>query len=102
MSDAAKATPASSAKGNRIDIHRHVAPPAWIEAMDRRNLMAHQWDGWSVAKAIEDMDRDGVARSMVSITLPGVWFGDTGEARALARACNDYMAKLRADYPGRF
>jgi predicted TIM-barrel fold metal-dependent hydrolase len=70
--------------------------------MDRRNLMAQQWDGWSVAKAIEDMDRDGVARSMVSITLPGVWFGETDEARALARACNDYMAKLRADYPGRF
>jgi 6-methylsalicylate decarboxylase len=102
MSDAAKVTPVSSAKGDRIDIHYHVAPPAWVDALDRRNLMAQQWDGWSVAKAIEDMDRDGVARSIVSITLPGVWFGDTGEARSLARACNDYAAKLRADYPGRF
>lgn len=102
MSDAAKPISLSAGQGRRIDIHYHVAPPAWIEAMDRRNLMANQWDGWSVAKAIADMDRDGVARSMVSITLPGVWFGDTAEARTLSRACNDYMAKLRADHPGRF
>lgn len=102
MSDAAKATPMSSGHGRRIDTHYHVAPPVWIEAMDRRNLMAQQWDGWSVAKAIEDMDWDGVARSIVSITLPGVWFGDAAEARVLARACNDYMAKLRDNHPGRF
>lgn len=102
MSDAAKIASVSAGQARRIDTHYHVAPPAWIEAMDRRNLMAQQWDGWSVAKAIEDMDRDGVARSIVSITLPGVWFGDAREACALARACNDYMAKLRADHPGRF
>lgn len=102
MSDAAKIASVSAGQARRIDTHYHVAPPAWIEAMNRRNLMAQQWDGWSVAKAIEDMDRDGVARSIVSITLPGVWFGDAREARALARACNDYMAKLRADHPGRF
>lgn len=102
MSDAAKIASVSAGQARRIDTHYHVAPPAWIEAMDRRNLMAQQWDGWSVAKAIEDMDRDGVARSIVSITLPGVWFGDAREARALARACNDYMAKLRADHPRRF
>ena len=95
---------ASAGPGNsdRIDIHYHVAPPAWEDALRRRNLMAPQWDGWSVAKAVEDMDRDGVARSIMSITLPGVWFGDDAEARALARSCNDYAAKLRADYPGRF
>jgi len=102
MSDAAKAAGASSGNGNRIDIHYHVAPPAWVDALNRRNVMASQWNGWSVAKAIEDMDRDGVARSIVSITLPGVWFGDAAEARSLARACNDYAAKLRADHPGRF
>jgi 6-methylsalicylate decarboxylase len=102
MSDATKAASASSGKGDRIDIHYHVAPPAWVNAMHRRNLMAPQWNGWSVAKAVEDMDRDGVARAIVSITLPGVWFGDSAEARSLARACNDYAARLRADHPARF
>jgi predicted TIM-barrel fold metal-dependent hydrolase len=60
------------------------------------------WNGWSEAKAIEDMDRDGVERSIVSITTPGVWFGDATEARSLARACNDDAARLRADHPTRF
>ena len=33
---------------------------------------------------------------------PGVWFGDVEEARQLSRACNDYGAQLRKDYPGKF
>lgn len=86
----------------RVDIHYHIAPPAWADALNARHLMQPQWNGWSVAKAVEDMDRDGVALSMLSITTPGVWFGDAAEARKLARSCNDFAAKMRADHPGRF
>ncbi len=86
----------------RIDVHYHIAPTAWAHALNARNIMQPAWEGWSVAKAVEDMDRDGVARSMVSITTPGVWFGDIGPARRLARDCNEFAAKMRADYPGRF
>src|SRR5688572_33366381 len=40
---------------------------------------------------------------MLSITAPGVWFGDAQEARALAREMNDYAAaKMVSDYKGRF
>ena len=60
------------------------------------------WRGWSVAKAVEDMDRDGVALALVSITTPGVWFGDMREARRLARACNEFAAAMRRDHPQRF
>jgi predicted TIM-barrel fold metal-dependent hydrolase len=93
-------TAAGKAAGQVIDVHYHVAPPAWVDALTARHLMEPQWNGWSVAKAVEDMDRDGVARAIISV--PGVYFGDAGEARKLARACNDFSAKLRADYPGRF
>jgi predicted TIM-barrel fold metal-dependent hydrolase len=48
------------------------------------------------------MDRDGVALSMVSITTPGIWFGDLAETRRLARQCNEFAARMRADHPGRF
>ena len=48
------------------------------------------------------MDRYGVATSIMSISEPGVHFGDDAAARALARDCNDYAAKLMADHPGRF
>ena len=88
--------------GQRVDVHYHIAPPSWADALNSRHLMQPQWKGWSVAKAVEDMDRDGVALSMVSITTPGVYFGDADEARKLARKCNDFAAEMRANHPGRF
>ena len=57
---------------------------------------------WTPAKALEDMDRDGVATSIVSTSEPNVWFGEDAAARTLARECNEYGARLMADHPGRF
>jgi predicted TIM-barrel fold metal-dependent hydrolase len=48
------------------------------------------------------MDRGGVATAVVSITNPGLWFGDAAVTRRLARACNDYGARLVQDHPKRF
>lgn len=87
---------------HRIDVHYHIAPPAWAALLNERHIMQPAWNGWSPAKAVEDMDRDGVATSIVSVTTPGVWFGDIDQARRLARECNDFAAKMRSDYPGRF
>jgi predicted TIM-barrel fold metal-dependent hydrolase len=57
---------------------------------------------WTPAKALEDMDRDGVATSIMSTSEPSVYFGDAAAARALARECNEYFAKLVSDRPARF
>jgi 6-methylsalicylate decarboxylase len=86
----------------RIDVHYHIAPPGWSEALASRGIMQPAWNGWSVAKAVEDMDRDGIGLSITSITIPGLWFGDNDNARRLARDCNDFAAKMRSDHPGRF
>jgi 6-methylsalicylate decarboxylase len=48
------------------------------------------------------MEQGNVATSIISISDPGVWFGDPAAARALARECNEYGAKVVKDYPGRF
>ena len=68
---------------------RPTAPPACQHHVD-------------AAKSIEDMDRGGVAASMVSITNPGLWFGDAPMTKQLARACNEYGAKLVQEHPTRF
>jgi len=57
---------------------------------------------WTPAQSIQDMDRGGVAAAMISITNPGLWFGDAEVTRRLARACNEYGAKLVQQYPTRF
>ncbi len=86
----------------RIDIHHHFAPPAWIAEVKGRPLLQAANANWTPTKSIEDMDRGGVAAAMVSITNPGLWFGDAAVTRRLARACNEYGAKLVQDHRPRF
>jgi 6-methylsalicylate decarboxylase len=91
-----------AARPHRVDIHHHFAPPAWVTAVKGRPLLQPANTTWTPAKSIEDMDRGGVATAMVSITNPGLWFGDAPMTRTLARACNDYGARLVQDHPRRF
>jgi predicted TIM-barrel fold metal-dependent hydrolase len=93
---------ARSTKPNRIDIHHHFAPPAWVAEVKGRPLLQTANTTWTPARSIDDMDRGGVAVAVVSITNPGVWFGDKVVTSRLARACNEYGAKLVQDHPNRF
>ena len=99
---AAGAQSAVAGRPYRIDIHHHFAPPAWVTEVKGRPLLQPANTTWTPAKSIEDMDRGGVAAAMVSITNPGLWFGDAPMTRRLARACNDYGATLVRDHPTRF
>ena len=96
LAKGAQATP------HRIDVHHHFAPPAWVTAVKGRPLLQPANTTWTPEKSIADMDRGGVAASLVSITNPGLWFGDAPMTRQLARACNEYGATLVHDHPTRF
>src|SRR5215467_9276615 len=85
-----------------IDVHHHFAPPAWVSEVRGRPLLQPANTTWTPEKSIDDMDRGGVAGAVVSITNPGLWFGDATATRRLARACNEYGAKLVQDHPTRF
>ncbi|MBZ5662286.1 MAG: amidohydrolase [Acidobacteriia bacterium] len=99
---AAFAQTQTAAKPRRIDVHYHFSSPGFISAITARKTGQRPLMEWTPAKAIEAMDKGGVATSMGSISEPGVWFGDGDEARKLARETNEYGARLMADYPGRF
>jgi predicted TIM-barrel fold metal-dependent hydrolase len=86
----------------RIDIHHHFAPPAWVAEVRGRPLLQTANTTWTPEKSIEDLDRAGSAAAVISITNPGLWFGDASATARLARACNDYGAKLVQQYPARF
>src|SRR6188474_1817296 len=59
-----------------IDLHHHFAPPAWVNDVRGRPLLQPANTRWTPEQSIEDMDRGGVAAAVVSITNPGIWFGD--------------------------
>ena len=91
----------AQAKPHRIDVHHHIVPPMQAEALTRNR--SGNPARWSVSMSLEDMDKAGVATSITSIQNPGVWFGKVDEdARKLARACNEYAARLEQDHRGRF
>src|ERR1700730_18817463 len=60
------------------------------------------WQTYTPARAIEIMVRCGVAVWLLSVTTPGIWFGDREETRRLARELNEYGARMVSDYKGRF
>jgi predicted TIM-barrel fold metal-dependent hydrolase len=95
-------TRAQGTRPHRIDVHNHLTPPGYLAELNPKGLLTRQSIDWTPARSIEDMDRAGVAKSITSITSPGLWFGDDAMARRLSRECNDYAAKLAVDHPGRF
>jgi predicted TIM-barrel fold metal-dependent hydrolase len=86
-----------------VDVHHHLTPPLYKEAILKRKIdLPRPTLDWTAEKSIADMDAAGVATAMLSITSPGVWVGDDDATVALARACNEWNAKLAGDSKGRF
>jgi predicted TIM-barrel fold metal-dependent hydrolase len=86
----------------KIDVHHHVAPDFWLSLAGGTNDEGRVFHGWSPSRAVEEMDRDGVATAFASLTIAGRRFENLDAARRLTRRCNDYMAQLRVEHPGRF
>jgi 6-methylsalicylate decarboxylase len=91
---------------NRIDVHAHYLPHPYRAAL--RQAGHDQPDGfpqvpaWSVQEHVDAMDRLGIATSLLSISSPGVYFGDETAARDLAREMNEIGRRAVVDHPGRF
>ncbi len=103
---------ADATTGNRpfrIDVHHHIYPPPFLSEQGKVNPAWHPQKppamvkDWTPQTAIEEMDRNGIATSIVSMsTAPGMWFGDKPAACRLARIWNEYAAGLTRDHRGRF
>jgi predicted TIM-barrel fold metal-dependent hydrolase len=110
---AASLVPASVLRGQggerRIDVHQHFVSPSFHAFLNGKNSPAtpipglNAWRDYSPARSVEELDRVGIETAMLSITAPGVWFGDAEEARRLAREMNEFAAgRMVGDHKGRF
>lgn len=89
-----------------IDVHAHLLPDFYVQQATAAGH-AHPdgmggWPSWSVQAHLDLMDRNGIESAMLSMSSPGVYFGDDKAARLLARRVNEYTAELTRDHPGRF
>ena len=88
--------------GDGEGVHAHVVPPSWLNAMDVIGRKDVPLSNWSPQKMIEDMDKGGVATSILSPTTPQVTPLGKDTAARVSRESNEYSKKLEADHPGRF
>src|SRR3974390_3076562 len=72
----------AQAKPHRIDVHHHVSPTPWLDAVKKAKLDNPPIVNWSVQKSLDDMEAAGTATAVVSPTTPQVNFlpGDPQEA----------------------
>ena len=83
-----------------IDVHHHIVPPLWFEEVKPQIIaqgggrIVPTWFCWSPQRAVEEMDKNGVATAIISMTTPGIWFGDVaqglGGIKLFGEAFGDY------------
>lgn len=90
----------------RIDVHAHYIPQFYRDALTTAGQ--NEPDGikglpaWTEQSQLEAMDRLEVETSYLSISSPGVYFGDVAAAASLSRAVNEEALRLQGAHPGRF
>jgi 6-methylsalicylate decarboxylase len=93
---------AAATGARRIDVHHHVTPPVWLDALKKADLANPLLENWTVEHSLADMDSGGTATAIVSPTAPQVSFLGPEDAAGIARDSNEYVKRLMADHPGRF
>ncbi|EYT82114.1 amidohydrolase [Streptomyces sp. Tu 6176] len=88
----------------RIDVHTHVVPPFWGEALPSHGGDPSGWatPQWSPEAHLAYMDDQRIATSVLSLTAPSVVGWEGQERRDMARRVNEYVAELVTRYPDRF
>ena len=92
-------------KPDSIDVHRHLIPDRYRKALNALNIRTAggvPLPAWDPVQSKNLMDRVGIATAMLSISSPGVHFGDDSAARDLSRQSNEYCAEVISDNPSRF
>lgn len=98
---------AATGRNRIIDVHHHCMPPAFLEftrahSQPVAGKIPRAFADWTLEEDLADMDKTGVSTAILSVTSPGFWFGQREEARTVARKCNEFIARLSTDHPGRF
>ncbi len=83
--------------GRKIDVHAHYLPPGYADELRKAGLThpdgMPDYPQWSPQLALQKYDEFGIETAMLSISSPGVHYGDDAAARRLAREVNEAGAE---------
>ena len=91
-------------EAHHIDVHHHLIPDRYRMALAAQNIKTAggiPLPVWNPVQSQNLMDKVGIATAILSISSPGVHFGDDAAARYLSRECNEYCAEVISDNPSR-
>jgi predicted TIM-barrel fold metal-dependent hydrolase len=88
----------------RIDVHHHIVPPDYAKLLEDKGLQPGgiPLPSWTMPVASKIMRANRVETAILSVSTPGVWFGDVPEARLWARRVNDHCAAIVEPNPRGF
>ncbi|MDV3128992.1 amidohydrolase [Mycobacterium sp. 21AC1] len=91
-----------------VDVHAHFTTPGYITAAKAAGhrqadgMPESYWPQWSRSRHLELMEEAGISRTLLSMSSPGVHFGDDAAARSLAREVNVFAAEAVREHPDAF
>lgn len=88
----------------RIDVHHHLVPLDYAALLKEKGISPGgiPLPEWTMPLAAKIMKANGMETAILSISTPGVWFGDQTEARIWARRVNEHAASIVERQPRRF
>jgi len=89
-----------------VDFHAHFVTDDYIATARHagHDVPDHMpaWPAWTANEHVALMDEAGIRQSMLSVSSPGIHFGDDQVSRGLARHVNDVGLETANQHPGRF
>ena len=81
-----------------IDVHSHIVTDRYLKYLaDNDALMADGYPlpSWDENSHLAFMDSAGIARSILTLSSPQPWFGNTDASRKVIRSVNERMAEAK-------
>lgn len=88
-----------------LDLHHHILPKFYVQALRAQGVSesgGSPFPAWDEQEAYELLDRQQIRAAVLSVSSPGIFFGDQAAANLLARQLNEYLGGLVAQRPARY
>ena len=92
-------------KSTKWDVQHHMVPKPYVKELAKRGIdrvTTLNFPKWTPKKSLAMMDRWNIEKAIMSVSCPGIHFGDDEAARRLARTCNDFHLECIHTHPDRF